>query len=106
MKVRKKKINRKKRGAKVEKIAFDFLKNKNFLVWKPPKVKFQSQDILGHFDLIALNKKNLKLIQVQRERKRNYKVKNILKLPKPKNLSYELWVYDIKKKKFDVIKLK
>lgn len=101
-----KKVNRKKRGAKIEKLAFDFLKKKKFLAWKPPKVKFQSQDILGYFDLIALNKKELKLIQVQKERKRWYKVKNIFKLPKPKNTSYELWIYDSKRKKFDIIKLK
>ncbi len=96
------KLQRKKRGQKIEKIAFDYLKKKRFLVWKPVKVKFHSQDIFGFFDLIALNKKELKLIQVQKERKRPYKVRKIFKLPKPRKISYELWVYDPKLKKFKI----
>lgn len=97
-----KKIQRRKRGQKIEKIAFLELKKKKYLVWKPIKVKFHSQDIFGLFDLIALNKKELKLIQVQKQRKRPYKVKKIFKLPKPKKISYELWIYDEKNKKFKI----
>lgn len=89
-------------GHKIEKIAFDFLKEKKYLVWKPVRVKFHSQDILGLFDIIALNKKELKLIQVQKERKRPYKIKKIFKLPKPKKINFELWVYDSKLKKFKI----
>jgi hypothetical protein len=96
------KIQRRKRGQRIEKIAFDFLKTRKFLVWKPVKVMFHSQDIFGLFDIIALNKKELKLIQVQKERKRPYKVKKIFKLPKPKKISYELWVYDSKTKEFKI----
>ena len=96
------KIQRRKRGQRIEKIAFDSLKTKKFLVWKPAKVMFHSQDIFGLFDIIALNKKELKLIQVQKERKRPYKVKKIFKLPKPKKISYELWIYDSKTKEFKI----
>jgi len=88
---------------RIEKIAFDELKRKKFLVWKPVRVKFHSQDIFGLFDLIALNKKELKLIQVQKERKRPYKNRAILKLPKPRKVSYELWTYKPKIKKFEII---
>jgi len=105
-KIRKKKINRRRRGLKTEKLAFKVLQEKNFLVWKPPRVKFYSQDILGFFDLIALKGKELKLIQVQKERKRPYKIREILKLPKPSKVSYELWVYNSKEKKFDIYPLK
>ena len=97
------KINRRRIGLKIERLAFEELRIKKFLVWKPPKVKFQSQDILGFFDLIALNKKELKLVQVQKGRNRPYKTNKILKLPKPKNISFEIWVYDVKNKKFRVI---
>ncbi len=96
------KLQRRKRGQKIEKIAFDILRKKRYLVWKPAKVRFHSQDIFGLFDLIALNKKELKLIQVQKDRKRPYKVKKIFKLPKPKKVSYELWVFDNKSKKFKI----
>jgi len=95
-------VQRRKRGQRIEKIAFDYLKEKKFLVWKPVRVKFHSQDIFGLFDLIALNKKELKLIQVQKQRKRLYKVKEIFKLSKPKKISYELWVYDTKTKEFKI----
>jgi len=94
------KIQRRKRGQRIEKIAFDYLKKKRFLAWKPVRVMFHSQDIFGLFDLIALNKNELKLIQVQKQRKRPYKVKKIFKLPKPKKISYELWVYNPKTKEF------
>lgn len=87
---------------KLEKLAVDFLKKKKYLVWRPPKVKFYSQDILGLFDIIALNKNELKLIQVQKERKRPYKIKKIFKLPKPRKVSFEVWVYDSKEKKFRI----
>ena len=97
-----KKVQKRKRGQRIEKIAFDFLKNKKYLVWKPVRVKFHSQDIFGFFDIIALNKNELKLIQVQKQRKRPYKTKKIFKLPQPKKISYELWIYDSKEKKFKV----
>ncbi len=95
-------VKRKKRGQRIEKLAFDILKKKRYLVWKPVKVKFHSQDIFGLFDLIALNKNELKLIQVQKARKRPYKVKKIFKLPQPQKISYELWVYDNKSKQFKI----
>ncbi len=98
MKLKKKRIH----GQKIEKIAFDLLKKKRYLVWKPVRVKFHSQDIFGLFDIVALNKKEIKFIQVQKERKRPYKVKKIFKLPKPKRVSYELWVYEPKLKKFKI----
>lgn len=93
---------KRKVGQKIEKIAFDELKRKKFLVWKPARVKFHSQDIFGLFDIIALNKKELKLIQVQKERLRPYKIKRIFKLPRPKKVNYEVWVYDPRLKKFKI----
>jgi Holliday junction resolvase-like predicted endonuclease len=96
-----KRQNRKK-GQKIEKLAYDFLKKEKYLVWKPVRVKFHSQDIFGLFDIIALNKKELKLIQVQKERKRPYKVRKIFQLPKPSKVKFELWVYDSKLKKFKI----
>jgi hypothetical protein len=55
------KVQRRKRGQRIEKIAFDYLKKKKYLVWKPVRVMFHSQDIFGLFDLIALNKKGVKI---------------------------------------------
>jgi hypothetical protein len=105
-KLKKKKVNRRRKGLKVEKLAAELLKKKKFMVWRPPKVMFHSQDIFGLFDLIALSKNELKLIQVQNERKRPYKTKSIQSLPKPKNLSYELWVFRPKDKNFEIFKIK
>lgn len=102
MKLTKKKIQRRRQGQKIEKIAFENLKRKKFLVWKPIRVKFHSQDIFGCFDIVALSRKELRFIQVQKNRKRVYKVKKIFKLPKPKKISYELWVYNEKDKKFKI----
>ncbi|MCS7200566.1 MAG: hypothetical protein NZ822_00185 [Patescibacteria group bacterium] len=99
---KKKKIQRRKRGQRVEKLAFDKLKREKFLVWKPAKVRFHSQDIFGLFDIIALNRKELRLIQVQMDRKRKYKAGRIFKLPVARKISYELWVYDSKSKKFTI----
>jgi len=96
------KLQRRKRGLKIEKLAVDFLKKKKFLTWKPVRVRFHSQDIFGLFDIIALNNKELKLIQVQKERKRPYKIKRIFKLKIPKKVSFELWVYSSEDKKFKI----
>lgn len=101
-----KKINKRKRGIRIEKKAFEILKKKKYLVWRPARIKFFSQDIFGVFDIIALNKNELKLIQVQKERKRPYKIKPILKIPLPKKITYELWVYKSKLKDFEIHKLK
>jgi hypothetical protein len=98
----KKRVNKVLRGKKIEKLALEILKKRKYLVWKPPKVKFYSQDILGFFDIIALSKKDLKLIQVQKGRLRPYKVKKIFKLHKPKKISYEVWVYDPHLKNFRI----
>ncbi|BCX15381.1 MAG: hypothetical protein KatS3mg097_273 [Candidatus Parcubacteria bacterium] len=95
-------IRKKQHGEKIEKIACELLKNYKYLVWKPIRVKFHSQDIFGLFDIIALNKKELKLIQVQKDRKRPYKIKQIFKLPQPKKIKYELWVYKTNEKKFKI----
>lgn len=99
-----KKINRKRRGQKIEKLAQAILEKEKFLVWRPPKVKFQSQDILGLFDLIALSGKELKLVQVHKGRKRPYKSGKIFKLKKPKKVSFELWVWEEKNQEFKVYK--
>jgi len=98
----KKKANKVLRGKKIEKLALEILKKRKYLVWKPPKVKFYSQDILGFFDIIALGKKDLKLIQVQKERLRPYKIKKIFKLPRPKKISYEVWIYNPRLKNFKI----
>lgn len=102
----KKRINRRRRGLNVEKIVVEILRERSYLAWRPPKIKFFSQDILGLFDVIALNRNELRLIQVQRERKRPYKIRPILKLPIPKRIVYELWVYKSKIKDFEIYRLK
>lgn len=88
----------------IEKLACEELKKQNCIVWKPVKVRFHSQDIFGLFDLVAISQKELKLIQVQVDRKRPYKTKNISKLPKPKKISFEVWVFKSIKKDFEVFK--
>jgi Holliday junction resolvase-like predicted endonuclease len=98
------KVQRRKRGLRIEKLAVDCLKKNKFLAWKPIRVRFHSQDIFGLFDIIAINKKELKLIQVQKERKRPYKIKKIFKLKIPKKVSFELWVYNSKDKNFKIYK--
>lgn len=101
-KKRQRKINRRRQGLRIEKLACEELKRQKYLVWKPVRVRFHSQDIFGVFDVIAISKKELKLIQVQAKRKRPYKTKKIVQLPKPKKVSFELWIFQPKKKQFQI----
>lgn len=99
---KRRKINRRRLGLQIEKLACDQLKQQEYLVWKPVRVRFHSQDIFGIFDVIALSEKELKLIQVQMNRNRPYKNRNFIKLPKPKKISFELWVFKPEKKQFQI----
>ena len=93
-------VNSRRRGLVIERLAARQLQRQGFRVWRPPKVRFQSQDILTLFDVIAVSRRSLRLIQVQKERLRPYKVNGIKKLPRPKNVSCEVWVWKNKEKRF------
>lgn len=92
--------NKRKKGHEIEKLAQRELEIKNFVTWRPAKVRFQSQDILRCFDIIAVSKKEMKLVQVQMERRRAFKRRAIDNLPHPKKISYEIWIWKSKENKF------
>lgn len=51
--------------------------------FKPPKTKFNKQDMFGGFDVICMNKEEVLLVQVKSNQKRNMSVqKNFTNHPK------------------------
>lgn len=69
-------------GRRNEKEFTKMLENKGYSVWKPPIAKFQSRDIFGIFDMIAIRKKtannwlgDICLIQVKSNKSGFYSVR-------------------------------
>lgn len=88
---------------KSETIACNQLKNEGYLVEKPRRNRFQPQDFFYCWDFIAINKKEIRFIQVsskyfsQRSRADQEMMKSF---PKPPNTKKEYWRWDKKKRQF------
>lgn len=90
--------------SQTRKRAIQELKNKGWIVWYPPKVRFKQNDIFGIIDLQALKGTKLRHIQLttspnlSRCRKKilSFFSKNKVKLP------VEIWVWHKKSKKFKI----
>ena len=80
----------------LEKKAIEILKKQGYLVEKYPKVKFQRQDFLGLFDIMAIKPDHIRFIQVSaikfNKRSRKFKEKWFqTKLPECCRKEYWFW---------------
>jgi hypothetical protein len=84
------------------------LKDKGWIVWFAPKVKYQQTDVFGIIDLLAIKGKRMKKIQLTTLANistRRRKIQKFLKKFKIE-MSVQIWGWDKKKKKFRKEKVK
>jgi len=96
------------RGKYIEKKAENKLKEEGYWVEKVKWVKWQPKDFFGCWDLIAVNQKHIRFIQVSAgelsDRSRQKK-EQMLAFPKPPGSQKEYWHYDKRSKVFKITKL-
>ncbi len=63
-------MNTIKKGYRNEKEYMKIKESQGYTCYRPPKTKFNKQDILG-FDIICFNQKEILLVQVKTNQKRN-----------------------------------
>jgi len=88
--------------ALIRKKAIQILKEKKWIVWFAPKVKFNQTDIFGIIDLFALRgrvKKYIQLTTLPNVSAKRKKITNFLKTFKVE-LPVEIWSWDKGKRKF------
>jgi len=94
---------------RIEKKAYQILKERGYLVEKPVRVKWHSVDFFGCWDFIACSDGEIRFIQVSSvkwtSRNKDYREK-LEKFPCPPNCSKEYWYYNRKKKVFEIMQLK
>ena len=86
----------------IRKKAIQILKDKGWIVWFAPKVKYQQTDVFGIIDLLAIKGKRMKKIQLTTLANistRRRKIQKFLKKFKIK-MSVEIWAWNQKKKEF------
>ncbi len=86
----------------IRKKAIQILKDKGWIVWFAPKVKYQQTDVFGIIDLLAIKGKRMKKIQLTTLANistRRRKIQKFLKKFKIE-MSIQIWGWDKKKKKF------
>ena len=83
-------------GHAAERAAKAELERQGFLVYKAVHTRFQHEDIFRLFDLIAINKHKVRLVQVKAGGLTNFTRNAIKSFEVPENVSKELW----KKNKF------
>lgn len=101
-------MNKTSRGKYLEKKAEKQLKEQGYWVEKAKRVRFQPVDFWGCWDLIAINQKEIRFIQVSDVKfyNRSRKEKELLlAFPRPPYTSKEYWHYEKVGKKFKVQKL-
>ena len=94
--------------AVIRKKAIQILKDKGWIVWFAPKVKYQQTDVFGIIDLLAIKGKRMKKIQLTTLANistRRRKIQKFLKKFKIE-MSVQIWGWDKKKKKFRKEKVK
>jgi len=92
----------------IRKKAIQILKDKGWIVWFAPKVKYQQTDVFGIIDLLAIKGKRMKKIQLTTLANistRRRKIQKFLKEFKIE-MSVQIWGWDKKKKKFRKEKVK
>ena len=86
----------------IRKKAIQILKDKGWIVWFAPKVKYQQTDVFGIIDLLAIKGKRMKKIQLTTLANistRRRKIQKFLKKFKIE-MSVQIWAWDSKRKKF------
>jgi len=104
----KKRINTHAKGKRLELLARKKLEEEGYTIaFKSVFVRFQNIDFAGLFDIVAYRNRVWKFIQVKS--KKNNKVMNELREWTKKHAPFytivELWVWDSKKKDFDVYQI-
>ncbi len=92
----------------IRKKAIQILKDKGWIVWFAPKVKYQQTDVFGIIDLLAIKGKRMKKIQLTTLANistRRRKIQKFLKKFKIE-MSVQIWGWDKKKKEFRKEKVK
>ncbi len=92
----------------IRKKAIQILKDKGWIVWFAPKVKYQQTDVFGIIDLLAIKGKRMKKIQLTtlaNVSTRRRKIQKFLKKFKIE-MSVQIWGWDKKKKEFRKEKVK
>ena len=93
--------------AVIRKKALKILKDNQWVVWYPSKVKYKQNDVFGIIDLLAVKGRRMKKIQlttlpnISTKRK---KIRNFLKEFKIK-LTVEIWAWNSSKKIFKIEKI-
>ena len=89
-------INKKAKGNRIELLAKKRLMANGWLVDSKPNVRFQSPDLFGQFDLIAIKGGEVKLIQIKSNVSHFYSARKELKEWKEEykiRLTCEVWLY-------------
>jgi len=93
---------------KTEKIAYEQLKKEGYLVERPRLSKWQPQDFFYCWDFIAIDKTEIRFIQVSSkyfsQRARDDQ-ERMVRFPRPASTSKEYWRWDKKKEIFIVQKI-
>jgi hypothetical protein len=98
-------MNRTQKGKLIEKKAQDIIIRKGYWIEKARCAKFQSQDLFGCWDLVAVGKKEIRFIQVSSERfssRSRADKERMLAFPKPPHTSKEYWRWNEKNDKFEI----
>jgi len=87
--------------------AVKILKDWGCLVWYPAKIKYKENDIFGIYDLVVIDEKGTRWIQLttlSNVSVRKKKILNAIKLyPQLKQLNSQVWGYDKTKHLFKII---
>lgn len=67
-------MNTRRKGYERELEYLKMKEKQGYTCFKPSKTKFNKQDIFGMFDILCMNKKDILLIQVKSNQKRNMSV--------------------------------
>jgi len=90
----------------IRKKAIEILKDKGFVCWYPPKIKYKKEvDIFGCWDLFSIHKTNGQLLLIQLTTLPNIRARE--KKIKAKGLPVysEVWGLDNKNNKFKIIQV-
>jgi hypothetical protein len=100
------------REATIRKKARDILEKEGYITWCPPKAKYQSTDIFGIFDCVAVKKGEGEYVASDQMRFIQWTTKSNLSARRRKILAFfdehslwipcEIWAYDNDKKTFKI----
>jgi hypothetical protein len=98
-------INNREKGRRNELKAKSLLEGMGYAVaLTPMPQKFKTeQDFFGLFDIIAIRRKDIRLVQVKTNRKPSVAYRNSLGMfPAPENVTRELWIFKDRQKEPEI----